>query len=665
LLQPGKVVEFLDENQFVVAVCLDFKKDKPRLLTQANREVVMSPRRLIDAGGPIWPASLSRQEFSERLAELADRRQSLKESIDLKELWALMVEEDSEGPYSPEFLAGLIFGEPVTPDQVSALIRAAVEDKTYFRYRQEGLFVSPAERVEQLLFQRAKEKETSQENNEVGQWLARVWEGRAATPLAQAEEVIGRLIDVAVNGPESPQAARVKGYLAAAGLKHPEAAFPLLVKLGRFSPHENLDLWRLRIPTEFPEAVLSEAQRLAQTSAKELDASDRLDLTDLEVFTIDGPATLDFDDAISFEKKEGRNIVYIHITDPCPVIAPGSPLDSEALARTSSLYLADCRIPMLPPILSEGLLSLQEGEIRLAFSLRVELDEQGEVLDHRLARSLIRVKRRLIYQEVDQNLADDPQMLALVSLARQLRQKRIQQGAMVLEVPEVMVRLNGQRIELERIEELSPARLLVAELMILANGLVAADLAAAGIPAIYRTQEAPTSFFEPPAGADPLWVTLRQRMHLNRLELSAKPGRHAGMGLEAYITYTSPIRRYLDLVTLRQFPGLLDQGAPLYDQTALEKTIENLSPVLRAHNEVRFRRQRYWLLHYLAQEPEQKLEALVLDRLSDRYSLVLLETMLRTVSPRLPEGSLVPGQRITVKINKISPAEDILRLELA
>ncbi|MBW2617565.1 MAG: RNB domain-containing ribonuclease [Deltaproteobacteria bacterium] len=665
MFQPGDVVEFLENNQFIVALCLDVKKEKPRLLTQANREIVLSARRLIDAGGPTLQPNRPRQELLDVLNDLAARREGLKKGIDLPEVWSLVLEDETEAPYPPDFLAGLIFGEPVEPDQISALLRAVIEDKVYFRFRQEGLLVTPAQRVEQLLVQRARQEEIDQENEAVGCWLDQVWRGAEADPPKQAEKVIERLVDVAVNGADSPHSNRVKGYLEAAGTRGSQAAFQLLVKLGRFSPDENLNLRRLKIPLSFPETVQAETEELARQAAAPREWPDREDLTGLETFTIDGDYTLDFDDALSFEVEGEKRIVHVHITDTTPFIAPHSALDREAGARVSSLYLTDQRLPMLPPALSEDLLPLKEGALRPAFSLRVELDEGGKVLNQRLSKSLVRVSRRLTYGEVDQDLKNDPRMSHLVQLTRRLQERRQEGGAMILDVPEIMIRLQEDHIVLDRIEEPTSARMLVAELMILANGLAAQGLSQAGIPAVFRSQEPPAERFKAPPGADPLWVTLRQRMHFNPLALYPAPAPHAGLGLEAYVTFTSPIRRYLDLITLRQLPGLIEGGQPFYNQGAIEEIIEAVSPVLRAHNQVRFRRQRYWLLKYLAQEKDRVCEAVVLDRVSDRFRLVLLETMLRAPSPKLPPTALVPGQRVDLRVKKVDPAEDILRLEIA
>jgi len=658
------VVEFIESNRFVTALCLEFKNDKPRLLTQFGRETVLQPRRIIDTSGPLLSLNRTRDENLARLRDLSARREALAREVDLAELWSLLSEEDLTAPLDPEFLAGLIYDEPLDPDQVAALVRAILMDKVYFRYQPEGLLVTPPAKVEQLMAQRRREEELVREKRSAGEWLAAVWTGREAEPPKEAEEIIASLIDVALFGQDSTHSPRVKGFLEEAGIRGQQAPFKLLVKLGRFDKDEDLDLRRLNLPVTFPRPVLDQAHSLAVTGLAGFSWDHREDLTGLDVFTIDGAATRDFDDALSFSAEGERLFVQVHITDVSAFIEPDSLLDLEARARASSAYLPDRRLPMLPEELSEGLLSLQEGQLRPALTLSAELDRTGRVKSHRLINSTIKVSQRLTYREVDQSLESDPRLSCLARLAVKLKELRAENGAISLEVPEVMVWPGPERVEIERLETVSPSRLLVAEMMILANRLAAETLAEAGFPAPFRCQEPLKADFEPPPGADELWVTLRKRMLFSPLEISPVCAPHCGLGLAAYTTFTSPIRRYYDLITLRQLQAWLKGRKPVYDQASLEEMSMLLGPILRSHNQLKFRRQRYWLLKYLAQEPERELEALVLRQLKDRYSLVLLETMLRVNSPKLDEGALQEGQRIKVKATRIDPLDDMLRIEL-
>ncbi len=665
MLERGQVVEFIDDNRFMTAVCLDFKKDKPRLLTHMGRETVLPARRLISTSGPVLGSGLSRDETVERLKGLSRSREELAQGIDLEELWSLMEEDDRGAVMRPDFLAGFFFDDPVDPDQVAALIRAIILDRTFFRFKPDGITINPWDKVEQLRLQRRRDEELAREKKEVGGWLAAIWKEDPANPPQNESEVVEYLIDVALNGTDSTHSGRVKGYLQEAGIKAPKAAFKLLVKMGRFDPDEDLDLRRLQIPTVFPEEIIGQAEARARAGLEGFDWSGRIDLTGMDAFTIDGASTRDFDDALSYEKEGREHLVHIHITDITPFIQEGSDIDLEARARASSVYLPDKRLPMLPEVLSEGLLSLQEGMPRPALSMKVRLDDQGNVLSRELLKTKIQVSRRLVYRDVDRSLANYSKMAELAQLAETLKARRVEDGALVLDVPEVMVWPGPDRVEIDRIENTTPSRLLVAEMMILANRLSAELLSEAGFAAPFRCQDPPKQVFDAPEGADPLWVTLRRRMLFSPLEISPSCGPHAGLGLSAYATFTSPIRRYHDLITIRQLTSLLNGRKPVYDQASLEEMQVGLGPVLRSHNRIKFRRQRYWLLKYLAQEPERELEAIVLRRIYDKFSLVLLETMLRVATPVLPDTALKEGERVAVRIAKIDPLDDVLRIELA
>ncbi|MEW5726144.1 MAG: RNB domain-containing ribonuclease, partial [Thermodesulfobacteriota bacterium] len=332
MVQVGQVVEFIDHNQFVLGVCLETKNDRPRILTQQNREMNLSSRRLVGLPGPTLPLNLTRTEIINRLKQLDEKRHELARSVDLAELWSLLAEAAEEELVSPEFAAGLIFGGPIQSDQVSALLRAVIDDKIYFRFRGEGLEITPADQLERLQAQKAREEQLVREKEAVSAWLAQVWTLESPPPPTPppTEKLVDQLIDVAVNGPDSPIYPVVKGYLESAGLTGAKAAFDILVKLGTFTPDEDLDIRRCKLPVEFPALVLQETAALtAQPKPESLPLSvwaDRVDLTGEAIFTLDGPSTNDFDDALSVSATDQGLTVSIHITDVGYELKPGTAL---------------------------------------------------------------------------------------------------------------------------------------------------------------------------------------------------------------------------------------------------------------------------------------------------------------------------------------------------
>ncbi len=346
---------------------------------------------------------------------------------------------------------------------------------------------------------------------------------------------------------------------------------------------------------EFPEEVLAEARRVAHSPiAPEL--ARRTDLRDLPVFTIDGPDAKDFDDAIHLRRLEdGTFEVGVHIADVAHYVKEGSALDREAYARGTSVYLPGRVLPMLPEVLSNGVCSLVPGQDRLAVSVLVRLDREGKVLEHRFVESVIRSRARLTYPEVEAflegatpsdalvPLAEDVQ--ALFALSQRLRAAREAEGAIFFDFPEVKVELGPKgEVHLIPIRE-EKARSLIEELMLLANRLVAAELEERGLPALFRVHEDPSEdrfrelsealarlgyrleaptpaayqkVLKAAAGRPEAGVVATLLLRSLKLARYAEENLgHFGLAFRDYLHFTSPIRRYPDLVVHRVMKALI------------------------------------------------------------------------------------------------------------
>jgi exoribonuclease-2 len=441
------------------------------------------------------------------------------------------------------------------------------------------------------------------------------------------------------------------------------------VKVGAWKEDENLYFHRFGIREDFPESVVQTAARfdedLAAAVAHRI-AAEREDLTSLELITIDGPMTRDYDDALSVRRLEQGSEVGIHIADAAEFISRDSPLDEEALERATSLYLPDCRIPMLPPLLSEGVCSLRQDEDRLALSLLVRFDEDDRLQNYRFTLSRIKVHRQLTYSGTDDLMATDETLSYLFRLCTRLRRQRIAKGALHLPLPELRIWVNDNGIiHIGRADRETPSQVVVSELMIFANSLAAADLAAKGIPAIYRSQEKPQEvLIDPESAGDDLYLRYRQRRFLSRAELGISPRPHSGLGLEVYTSWTSPIRRYVDLVVQRQLKSMALGTTPVHDREGVGEIVGKVAlPQSRAQL-IKRQWTRYWVLRYLERERIKTLDALVLDQGVRNYHLLLPEYVLEASMP-LGEGrGLKPGDHFRVEIVKVDPREEVLKLRM-
>lgn len=335
----------------------------------------------------------------------------------------------------------------------------------------------------------------------------------------------------------------------------------------------------MHVPKSFPEPVLRAALALPDRVYPE-DVAGRLDLRDLVTFTIDPTDARDFDDAISIETLPGNKFrLGIHIADVAHYVKEGSEIDVEAYKRATSTYLPGVVIPMLPERLSNGLCSLVEGEDRLAATIFVELDAAFVPVTYRHVRSVIRSKRRFTYDEVDVILdTGEGDLKKEIQLLRRLAQKfyddRVKRGALDFDIPEnkPILDLNGKIVAVKTIERTWSHRL-IEELMIHANEYVARAMGKKGI---YRIHEAPSpdkmmrlrqiasvvgqtaargsiqrilaGFSASPAKRVIEYLVLRA---MQEARYSAINVGHFGLASEAYSHFTSPIRRYPDLIAHR------------------------------------------------------------------------------------------------------------------
>ena len=456
-------------------------------------------------------------------------------------------------------------------------------------------------------------------------------------------------------------------YLEEAKLYKSETPFKLLLKLGVFIPDENLDLYRYEAPREFSQEVQEDAAQIGASLSQRhaAAAADRVDLTDLETFTIDGERTRDFDDALSLEKTLQGWRLGVHITDVASYLEPGSLLDQSALERGTSLYLPERRIPMLPETLSENALSLLAQEPRLAVSFLVTLTEDAEILGFTIVPSVIRIHQRLTYHEVDLYLDQEERFQHLHRLTSKLRERRLSHGGVQLQFPDVFIYTDMQgevRVEIEDTE--TPSHQIVSEAMILANSLGARYLSENQLPALYRSQAPPREELGIVEGKS-LFQIWQNRRRLSRVLLEPEAQPHWGLGLPMYTTLSSPIRRYLDIIIQRQLlAGLSQQPAP-YTRTNLEELLKTLEPALRRAAILKSRRLRYWLLKYLSQRQGQKMQALILEHYPNRYRLLLPDILLETEMPSPSGRRFHPGETILIRLDRAIPHEDILKVSLA
>ena len=345
------------------------------------------------------------------------------------------------------------------------------------------------------------------------------------------------------------------------------------------------------IPMEYPREVLRQVEEMPD----EVDSKDkagRLDLTSVQMVTIDGEDAKDLDDAISLSKENGIYKLGVHIADVSNYVTESSPLDREALKRGTSVYLVDRVIPMLPHKLSNGLCSLNAGVDRLALSCIMEIDEKGKVIGHKIAETVVNIDRRMTYTAVNKILTYNdeetckeyeelvPMFKLMEELAMILREKRKSRGSIDFDFPESKIYLDEKGFPVDILPyERNVATKIIEDFMLIANETVAEDFFWQELPFVYRTHDNPdpekmlklgtfisnfgygiktTGSEVHPKEIQKLLVRIEgtpEEALISRLTLrSMKQAKyttvstgHFGLATQYYCHFTSPIRRYPDL----------------------------------------------------------------------------------------------------------------------
>ncbi|MGB9840014.1 ribonuclease R [Thermovenabulum sp.] len=401
------------------------------------------------------------------------------------------------------------------------------------------------------------------------------------------------------------------------GRRNPEGS---IVEVLGYAEEKGVDILSIikkyDLPLEFPKKVLKQIESIPDHVAEE-DIKGRLDLRGHKIVTIDGEDAKDFDDAVSVERIPGGYRLGVHIADVSYYVKEKTPLDIEAMKRGCSVYLVDRVIPMLPPKLSNGICSLNPRVDRLTISVIIDFDEKGEVKKYNITPSVIRSCERMTYDEVNRILEDQDEEVIkryeylvedfklMAELAAILNKKRFERGSLDFNLEEAKVKLdeNGKPVAIVR-EERRTSHKMIEEFMLAANEVIAEHIFWLKIPFVYRIHEVPDmeKIFSLQEFLDHLGYKIKgirnlkpkalQRVleevkgkpeekvvntvllrSLKRARYSDENVGHFGLATSFYTHFTSPIRRYPDLIIHRILREQLEG-------TITEKRQEQLSKIL-------------------------------------------------------------------------------------
>ena len=640
----GQIVEFLESGALRLGYVRRREQKRIQVIDPRGRESSVPVSRVV-----VVHAAVPEEEFRGTAVSIRERIDALCADIDVELLWESVQSESRE--FDPTELAESYFGSS-SPESQSAIFRRLADGGLFFK--RNGTRFQPRGRLQvdsqRQRIEREQEKEKFRKH--VGNILNRAIQDGIPSEEDDWDSLAERL-EIWLRRRERDEVGSVLEQLAGES-RAKEIAYDLLVQSGRIEAWEDRFLVIHGIPTSFPAEVIEASNVLEPSTGPR----SREDWSGQLTLAIDDDETVEVDDALTVSEDADHLSVGVHIADVSAFVNKGDTLDREASRRSATVYLPNTSVTMFPSRLSTDLASLVSGTPRPAFSVEARFNRDNDLVDFRVFRTTVTVTDRLSYEAADKRLLDgDATLTRLHRIASHLQHKRSEGGAQIHRRPEIKVRVNGGDISVRRIEVHTPARLIVSEMMILANRLAADNAAMNGVPIIFRTQEPPDS---PPPDIEGLPEAIQfelLRRSFKRSRLSLSPGAHSGLGLGAYSQMSSPIRRYADLVTQRQIVAALE-GQPFpYDREELLSIITSAEARELDMRRLEQTSTMYWILTYLARKKmDEPIHALAID---GKGTVELTDYLIRgKVSDRIQWQT---GDELNVEIESIDPVRGEIR----
>ena len=647
-------------------------KNKVQALNNKSREQRIAEDKLL------WkhPSQASgKADWEAKIETIENSIASLKADIDTEFLWESALElEISE----ITDLVDVYYGDNVTAEHSVAIWRVMAEDKLYFKRKGKVWEARSATQIEELKLQREREEAREQEEAQARKWLQSLLKAEAPPffpsaaseqkftpkPVPEPLQSFADRLEAWLRGDKDKLVSELISSIAEANrLTAREFAVDTLQKIGRIPVDADRDVLIAGLKLDFSTAVADAANEVQPWTAP--NDADCLPVA----FSIDDESTKEVDDALDIEQDGDLWKVTIAVADPECVVHRNDTLDREAMRRGTTVYLPTQTILMMPSRISCDIASLSAHQPRSSIVIQAWIDDSGNVVKNSIGRETITVQHRLDYIGCDAMIGSDDnddttqKLKQLHNIAQQLRDKRIADGALMLQRPEYRIKVHSGHINVEMVEFNSASHKLVAEMMILGNHLAAKYAQQNQVPIIYRIQEPP----EQPIDADMMSSPLafqKIRKLIKASSLSLQPGGHSGLGLSAYTQLTSPLRRFADLVMQRQLVAHVVGDELPYDQDELFKVLATVERTAKDARKLENESKKRWFAQYLKQSMQnQPIETRVLEEVKGGYKAEMLpwgvDAFLAT--PK----KLTAGTIVTTFTDKVRVKAANIRLKLA
>lgn len=652
-------------------------------LTTRGQKISLTPQQILVVlpGGPYTEADL--QLVAQEAAGLA-RDYAL---IELA--WEL---SNVSMTYTVPEMAMMLFGDEASPGSCAAAHSLLSSQRTFFKQSSRTPPTFKARLSADVTAVRAQEEKALQEKEELNNFKAFFVEQTAklrATPatLHKADLERSKYVDkllaleqFALQTPESfagPSAAAQLALKALSANATPESAAGVLRSVGWWRRHDTVELLRTGLTTHFSPDLQEAVTFIQDGLVDDADAVNRVNLQSHDIFTIDDISTTEIDDGLSAQKlPDGRWKVWVHIADPTRWLgSPDVPLFKEAARRSKSVYLPTGVIPMFPRALAEDSFSLRSnvGPVE-AMSISATVGDDGSLTEYEIVPSYIEPKLRLTYDQADAVIAGsvgqpadavNEALIALYQVALRRREWRLAQGAVEFSMPDVNVRVDLDAddtirdisIETYQTKD-SASNTLVSEMMVLAGEIVGDYGIKAGLPLPYRSQADPVLPTEDEMSALPEGVcraiALRNRM--TRSITSAEASRHASLGLPSYVQFTSPIRRFGDLIAHAQVKAHIRGQQLPYTAEALMAALEDCNSTTRELQAAERAATAYWHAQFFRRQPAGTLyggQLVAWRRQETGAAKVILDLGLEILITLNRPAAV--GERVTLQLTSFTP----------
>lgn len=649
-VRSGTVVEFRRGGHLMCGYLETAPRGPYRVMGVDGRPRRLRRDKIVDISRDVidpWPLDKGLQ----RLQVVDAAREQARSDVDLDTLWRVVLDSGESRTWRLGQLLEVLDPDALNPTRKAGLLRALwlgdYFDRDGANWRPRSM-----EAVAQMQAAAEREATAAASQQELAAWVRRVADGGDIEPRPDdADEAVALLVQAAVR----EGSAATASLLQAAHIHGAGSAFDVLVRLGHWSTHENVELHRLGVPDAFSPDV--------QAAAAQLPTAAQPDWPGRRRWGGGSHAAVNGERAYRLRRNLwGRQVIDIHLALPALWVRPGGDLDADAAERGRALNLVERQIPLLPESVLQAC-RLSPEAARPALTLTVRLDDSLCLSSVALKMSRVRPQARL--EDVDSMQTSSLQRLH--ALAQALRRRRRTACAWQQLRPSPWLQLRDDTPEPA---SQSPASLIDTELGLLASEATGLLCQQEGLPALYLTRgpvlAASDVLQAAPADADAEGLrTFLLEGRAGHETVETTPAAHAGLGLQRCVAVSSPTTRYIDLIMQRQLLALVQGGTPKLSASDLQQMVQATQTAREAARYVEGVSQRYWSLQWVAGLPAADgVSCVVVEPRGPGYLALIEGGPAGTFAPPARHGrvEVTPGERLRLHVEQVSARRNILRL---